>query len=444
MDLMNLFYEFTGYILGWPTILCVIGASLFCTVKLNFIQFRYFFKAWRSIFAPSTSVQTTDGKDMTPVQAFISALNSNLGNGTIAGVATAIYAGGPGAAFWMLAIGIILMSVRFVEVYLSLWYGAQQPKGSVVGGPMLYLSKVAGGSYLPLLYAGMCIVYGLAMGNAMQINTMTDGIVRATNFSPILVALFFLVIVAYAVFGGAKRVISLSEKIVPLKVIAFCLATLITLVYHYQAMVPALVLICKSAFTPLAVAGGALGFSVQMAMRMGISRVIFASETGLGTTAILFGSTNSKNPTQDAIMSMLSTFISAVIVFVMALCIVISGAWGNGLTGIALTTAAFSTVFGSFAHVVAIFLSVSFGFGAVVAYIYVAGEVWKYLTNGRWMTLFACIYCLVAFGGALATVDLVWKLADIFMGFMLFMNLYGILYLLKFIRKDVLAYMTRN
>lgn len=444
MNFISMLDLFTGYILGWPTIFCVIGASLLCTLSLKFIQFRYFFAAWRSIFAPAKTEQTMGGKDMTPIQAFISALNSNLGNGTIAGVATAIYAGGPGAAFWMLAIGIILMAVRFAEVYLSLWYGAREPQNSTVGGPMLYLSKVAGGKYLPMIYAGMCLVYGLALGNAMQINTMTDGIVRATDISPIFVALFFLGVVAYAVFGGAKRVVSLSEKIVPLKVVAFCLATAITLAYHYQSLIPALTLICKSAFTPLAVAGGTLGFTVQMALSMGISRVIFASETGLGTTAILFGSTNSKNPMQDAIMSMLSTFISAVIVFVMALSIIVSGVWANGLTGIALTTSAFSTVFGSFAHVVAIFLSVSFGFGAVVAYIYVAGEVWKYLTKGRWMMLFAVIYCLVAFGGALAAVDLVWTFAGLFNGFMLFINLYGVVYLLKFIRKDVLAYMARN
>lgn len=427
-------------IMGWPLIIIATSASIICTVAFKFVQIRYFTAAWHYFFSPSEQ-QKTAGADMSPAQALMNALNSNLGNGTIAGMAIALATGGPGAAFWLLIIGLLLMAVRFAEVFLSAYFSLQAPAGTKVGGPMLYLAHVPGGKYLPYFYAAVCFIYGLLGANGAQTNSITVSIQTAFGISGYIIGLVILAFVIYIVIGGAERILSASEKIVPFKVGLFALSTVIILIYHYNAIIPGLKLILSSAFSPLAITGGIIGFTVQQAMRVGISRVVMASEAGIGTTAIMFGATGSKNPVKDAIMSMLSTFITTIIAFTMALCIVISGVWNNGLTSTALTMSAFSTVFGSLGNWIVIFLSASFGLGAVVAFAYVSRETWIFMTKGSLMWLFATLYCGVAFWGCIADVKFVWKAVDLFTFALLAINLYGIIYLLPVIRKGLNDFM---
>ncbi len=179
-------------------------------------------------------------------------------------------------------------------------------------------------------------------------------------------------------------------------------------------------------------------------MRVGISRIVMASEAGIGTTAIMFGSTGSTSPVKDAIMSMLSTFITTIIAFTMALCIVITGVWSNGLTSTALTMSAFNTVFGTLGNWIVIFLAASFGLGAVVAFAYVARETWIFLTKGSYMWAFAALYCLIAFWGCIADVSFVWQAVDLFTFILLAINLYGIIYLLPLTRRELLKFMNKS
>jgi alanine or glycine:cation symporter, AGCS family len=436
-----------GALMGWPLIIIAVAISVLCTVVFKFVQVRYFVAAWKYFLTPT---EKSASADMSPVQALINALNSNLGNGTIAGVATALCAGGPGAVLWILIIGLLLMSVRFAEVFLSTYFAANAPAGTKVGGPMLYLGAVFGGKILPYLYAFICLLYGLVVANAMQVNSITISLQTiakpyiAENLFSYLVGLILFAFVVYIMVGGSERIVKASEKIVPLKVGLFCLSTIIILIYYWASILPALKLICTSAFHPLSIAGGILGFTVQQAMRFGISRAVMATEAGLGTTAIMFGATGSKEPVKDAIMSMLGTFITTIIAFTMGLCIVVSGVWNNGLNSTALTMSAFETVFGSLGGLIVIFLAVSFGLGVVVAYAYVARETWIFLTKGSFLNIFAAIYCLVTFLGCVADVNLVWLLAEIFNGLMLVINLYGIVYLLPVIRKGLSDYMSRQ
>ena len=430
-------------IMGWPLIIVAVGASIICTAAFKFVQVRYFAAAWQYFFSPSEQDKAAHA-DMSPAQALINALNSNLGNGTIAGMAVALATGGPGAAFWLLVIGLLLMAVRFAEVFLSSYFSAQAPAGSRVGGPMLYLAKVPGGKYLPYAYAFICLIYGLLGANGAQTNSITVSIQRASNIDSYIIGIFIFAFVVYVVSGGAERILHASEKIVPVKVGLFALSTIIMLIYHYTAIIPSLNLIISSAFSSTAIAGGLLGFSVQQAMRVGISRIVMASEAGIGTTAIMFGSTGSTRPVKDAIMSMLSTFITTIIAFTMALCIVITGVWNNGLTSTALTMSAFNTVFGTLGSWIVIFLAASFGLGAVVAFAYVARETWIFLTKGAYMWVFAALYCLIAFWGCVADVSFVWQAVDLFTFILLAINLYGIVYLLPLTRRELLKFMNTS
>jgi AGCS family alanine or glycine:cation symporter len=336
------------------------------------------------------------------------------------------------------------MALRFAEVYLSVYCAAGSTSKAGLGGPMLYLRRVPGGHYLSYCYGAGVLIFSLIGGNAVQVNTMGLSLYTTWGISIKLSAVMFFLFIVYIVTGGARRIAQASEAIVPLKVGLFLISSIIVLCFHYQAIGGALHLIMTSAFHSQAFAGGALGFTVQQAMRFGVARVLFATESGLGTAAILFGSTGSKTPVQDAIMSMLSTFISTVVCFIVALCIIASGVWDNGLTSAALTISAFNTAFGGYGGWVVSFLSLTFGVGVLVSYAYITRAAWLFLTGGKYAWAINLIYCCVAFVGTLSKVDAVWYACDIVQSVLLIINLFAIVYLIPLIRKGLAAYRTNN
>jgi AGCS family alanine or glycine:cation symporter len=202
----------------------------------------------------------------------------------------------------------------------------------------------------------------------------------------------------------------------------------------------ALHLIITSALTPSALAGGAFGFTIQEAMRYGMLRSIFATESGLGTAAILFGFTGSDQPIKDGLMSMISTFVSALVCFLVGLCIVASGAWSSGLDSTALTIASFETVFGQFGGWIVSFLSITFGIGVLVTYAYITRAAWLAVTNGKYLMVFTVSYALATFLGAIMPVQMLWDAIDVVNATMLIINLAGIAYLLPVIVKGLRAY----
>lgn len=431
--------SFINCMLGWPLMVYVIGISIISTVVLAFIQFRYFLYAWKLVLFPPSQKAGVKA-DMTPFQAFINTLSTNLGNGSIAGMATAVYSGGPGAAVWVMIIGILLMSVRFAEVFLSVYFGAKnQSKKEGIGGPMLYLQSVVGGSILAPIYAFLCLIF-MGLGSAIQSNSIRFSLETTWNISMYVTAFALLIFMLYVVYGGAPRIVKVSDRIVPFKVAVFFISTTYVLIYHYANIVPALQLMFNMAFTTQAFVGGIIGFSVLQAMRFGILRSILATESGLGTAAILFSSTGSKEPVKDGIISMLSTFISTLVCFIVALCIVASGVWNSGLTSTPLTIASFSTAFGWFGGWVVSFLSISFGMGVLVSYAYITRQAWLSVTNGKLLQLFPLVFCAVVFAGALVSVEFVFGFVDIINGLMLLINLFGILYLLPLIKNAVVQF----
>ncbi|HEV2600979.1 MAG TPA: amino acid carrier protein [Candidatus Babeliales bacterium] len=433
---MHEIMEFLGiYFLGWPLIITCLIVGLVCTIAFNFIQIRYFCSMWRSILRPAEKLQA--GADVTPLQAFINTMSANIGNGSLAGMAAAIATGGPGAVFWVAAIGVLLMSVRFAEVYLSIYYGKQSTTSSGLGGPMLYLQYVPGGSVLPTIYAAVMLVMSLIVGNAMQVNTIGLSLNTTWDIPTWITAIVSSVLIFYIVTGGAQRISAASEKIVPLKVIIFFSTSLTILAYHWNQIGSALQLIWHSAFHETAAVGAVLGFSVQQAMRFGTATSIFATESGLGSAAIFFGFTKSKTPMQDSILSMLNAFITTIVCVIIGLCIIVSGTWTTGLTSSQLTIATYQTTFGSLGGLIVTFLSIAFGIGVIVSFAYIVKETWAFLTGGRFSLFINIVYCLVAFAGTLASVKTIFSLVEIFNGAVLFINLYGILCLVPVVAREV-------
>lgn len=432
--LVDVYHLIVEWITGWPLILYVLGASILCTIFLRGMQFRYFVSAWSYALEPGSS-DTQAGGDMTPIQAFISTLSANLGNGSIAGMATALYSGGPGATIWVMIIGCFLMVIRFAEVFLSTHFANMYPTRSSLGGPMLYLRAVPGGNILSYIYALTALCFGFLIGNAMQSNSIGLSLKTTWDIKIEITAVAIFMFTLYIVLGGATRIARASERIVPLKVATFFISAIALLVYHYDALIPALKLMIEGAYQPIAVAGGIAGFSVQQAMKYGITRSIMATETGLGTAAILYGATGSQQAVKDGILSMLSTFISTVVCFIVAWCIIASGVVFSGLNSTALTIASFETLFGQYGGWIVSFLSVSFGAGVLVAYAYVTREVWLFLTHGRFTMLFNIVYCFIAAMGALVEANQVFSMGDVIVTLMLLINLFGIVYLIPVIRR---------
>jgi AGCS family alanine or glycine:cation symporter len=423
------------WLLTWPLILYTIGISLLFTIAMRFVQVRYFFASWQAIF-PSEKKAAVAG-EMTPLQAFINTLSTNLGNGSVMGAAVAVFTGGPGAALWVVLVGMVLMAIRFAEVFASTWYGARASKDRVLGGPMLYLEDVIGGKFLSMLYALLCLIFGLIVGNAMQTHSISFSVATTWQIDAYVSAIAITVFICYVVFGGAQRIIAVSDRIVPIKVLVFFGSAFLLLGYHSGALYEALRLIFVSAFRPEAFAGGFLGFTVLQALREGMNLSITATESGLGTAAILFGYTGSKDPMGSALMGMVSTFVSSIVCFIVALCIVVSGVWDSGLTSAALTIASFNTVFGQWGGWIVSFLSISFGIGVLVSYAYISRAAWFSLTNGKYEKLFALFYCAAAFIGAVVNVHAVWYAVRIINALLLTINLFGLLWLLPKLAREV-------
>lgn len=440
IDLNQIIQDVSTVVSGWPLIIFLVGAALFCTVAFKFVQFRYFLTAWKvTLFPAKNDADKTAA--VSPMQAFLNSLSMSLGNGTIAGVATAINMGGPGSVFWLACIGTLLMAVRFAEVYLSIYF---QDARAFVGGPMLYVKRLFGGPVLAYIYAVLALLYSYAVGNAIQSNAISLSLQEGWQINSYIIAAGFFVLVLYTMLGGAKRILALSDAIVPLKVVLFLASISLMLIYHWAAIIPALTLIVKSALSGTALAGGMLGFTVQQAMRFGMLRSVMSSEAGLGTSGIFFGSSGSKNPMQDSLMGMLSTFISTCFCFLIGLVIVASGAWSSGLTSTPLTIAAFKTVFGPFAVWVVTILASTFGIGLIVSYAFVARGLWSYLTNGKYLLLGSLIYCLSTVMGALVNANVLWLLGDIINVGMIVINVGAIIVLSKIIKDGIAAYAARN
>lgn len=437
-NFLNMLEVALNNFMGWPIIFYVIGASIITTVALGLVQLRYFFRAWKYTFAPSESETKSD---MSPFQAFINMLNVSIGNGSLAGMATAIYSGGPGAALWLIIITILLMSIRFAEVFLSTHYAAHAPKNTKLGGPMLYLRAINGGAILAFAYAVSCFVFGLISASATQANSMALSLYTTWQIPVMVTAVVITAFIFYAVVGGAQRIVKFSEMIVPLKVGLFFGTAFIILLYHHQSILPALKLIFTSGLSFKAVAGGALGFTIQQAMRYGILRSINATESGLGTAAILFGNTGSVHPVRDGIMAMATSLVSALVCFTVSLCIIASGVWNMGATSTALTIAAYNTVFGNIGGWMVTFLSIAFGIGVMVSYAYITKAAWDAITGNRFNWVFVLVYCACAFWGAqLKDVTYLWTLVDITLACMVLINLFGIVCLLPAIRNGLQSY----
>lgn len=421
----------SNFLWSWPLIIYMVSASLIATIALHGIQFTYFFTSWKLVLFSSHESSKKTGY-ISPFQAFLNILNATVGNGSIVGIATATAAGGPGAAVWIFCFGILSMALRYLEVYTSLQFVRTLANGLIRGGPMEFLQKVPGKSFLPMLYAAATLFVAFTAGSAVQCNSIRYGI--ETLIGPGFEwysALFIFFFILYGLLGGSQRIIALSDKLVPIKITLFAIMTGTVLLINITALPSALIFIIKSAFTPQAVFGACTGFTLRNALRYGLARSLSVSEVGLGTASILFGTTGAQNPHTTSIMSMASVVVSNVFICCsLILMYVVTGVWNGPAQGIAMTAAAYATVFGTVGTAIASLLSILFGMGVLITYAYIGREVWTFFTHNKYFWLYNFLYCAMAFIGALSRIDVIWNAVDIGNAAMMILTVYGLLWLL--------------
>ncbi len=406
-------------------LLALVGVYL--TLGLKAMPWRLTLKAFSMLWEGRKPDAENKG-DISPFQALMTALSATIGTGNIAGVATAIYYGGPGAIFWMWIIALFGMATKYAEAVLAVKYREVDPLGNHVGGPMYYIKNGLSGhwAWLGTAFALFGMITAFGIGNMVQSNTVASELYASFHIPTWMTGIVMATLTGAVILGGIKRIAKVAEKLVPLMGGAYILGALIIIILNISAVPAALKLIVECAFTNTAAEGGFLGATVLMAIRWGFARGIFSNEAGLGSAAIAHAAAKTDNPVRQGMIAMLGTFIDTIVICSMtALVIILTGTWDSGIQGAPMSSLAFNTGFAGGGYIVTFGLIV-FAFTTVLGWNYYGERCAEYLLGVNAILPYRILWVLATFTGALVKLGLVWALADVLNGLMAIPNLIAI------------------
>jgi AGCS family alanine or glycine:cation symporter len=427
--------ELTGDLAGlfWNnglTLLILLGTGLYLTLRLRFVQVTGFMHAWMLISGRLS--HKTDQGEVSHFQALSTALSATVGTGNIAGVATAISLGGPGALFWMWVTAFIGMATKFTESTLALKFREVDADGTVAGGPMYTLLHGLGMKPVAILFAVFALIASFGIGNLVQANSVVDGLGYIwPGFKQYgwVMGVIMSVMVGSVILGGVHRIAVVASAIVPFMVIVYVGAALFVLVSNAAEIPAALATIFNLALNPWAAGGAAVG----EAMRWGVARGLFSNEAGLGSSPMAHAAARTNEPVREGLVAMMEPFIDTLIICSMTgLVIVLSGAYQNSddaLVGAALTAHAFSLSFDDFGAMVVGFGLTLFAFSTMIAWSYYGDRSARFLFGKKAVIVYRIVYTLVIIIGAAVPLKLVWNIADISTILMALPNLLSLLLL---------------
>ena len=428
--------QVSGFIWNNILLFLLVGTGILFTLRTRFVQVREFGNGLRHLFGSFSLKGEDAGKEgMSSFQALATAVAAQVGTGNIAGCATALYSGGPGAIFWMWLSAFFGMSTNYGEAVLAQKYKTVAPNGEVTGGPVYYIKARFQGPFGKFLagFFSLAIIFALGFtGNMVQSNSIGLAFETAFHINPLYVGLVIAAISAFTFLGGVKRIASLTEKLVPVMAIFYIFFGLIALVINRSAVIPAFQSIFVGAFNPQAVVGGAAGIGVRHAMRFGVARGLFSNEAGMGSTPHAHALAKVAKPQDQGLMAIMGVFIDTFVVLTMtALVILTSGQLQPGVEGspqgTALAQAAFSQAFGSFGNIFVAICLLFFAYSTIVGW-YFFGEInVKALFGAKATKVYALIVVLFIILGSFLKVQLVWNLSDLFNALMVFPNLIALL-----------------
>ena len=428
----NLNNTINGWVWGWPIVSLLAITGVFLTIGLAFMPWRELGFALKLTFSSKGSQTGNDG--ISPRAALFTALSATVGTGNIAGVATAIYIGGPGAIFYMWVIALFGMATKYAEAVLAVEYREKNVDGEWVGGPMYYI-KNGVGSYYPKIAKPLAIAFAmfgalaaLGIGNGVQINSVAAAMQDTFSITPTITGVVVAVLAGLVIIGGIKRISETAEKLVPTMIIVYLLSGTVVLIMFADNIPSALGSIFTEAFNFEAAGGGAIG----VAILMGFKRGIFSNEAGLGSAAIAHAAANTDNPVRQGMVAMVGVFIDTIVVCTFtALIILVSGVYapGNEINGAALTSSSFAAAFTGGDVIVSISLAL-FAFTTILGWAYYGERCFEYLINNKFATLlYRSFYIVWIYFAATFSLDQVWALADTLNGLMAIPNLIALLVL---------------
>jgi len=361
----------------------------------------------------------------------MTALSSTIGTGNIAGVATAVGIGGPGALFWMWCAAVLGIATKYAEAVLAVRYRETDSTGKKVGGPMYYIKNGLGSRwhFLSLLFAFFGALAGFGLANTVQSNTVSQALMSTYSIPTIVSGVVMSFLVALVLLGGLKRIAEVAGRLVPLMAALYLACTSLILLINFSEIPGAFVLIIDSAFNGLAAGGGFAGSTLVLALRMGVARGIFSNEAGLGSAPIAHAAAETRNPVRQGNIAMLGTFIDTLIVCTMTgLVLVVSGVWDGEAEGAAMTLMAFSAnlPYGEFLLTMCIVL---FAFTSMLGWSYYGERCAEFLIGPRVIIPFRVLWVVGVFLGTQLSLGVVWKISDILNGLMAFPNLIALILL---------------
>jgi alanine or glycine:cation symporter, AGCS family len=435
----------SGWIWGAPMLVLLVGTGVFLTFRLRGVQFHGLMHGLWMAFVVRKE-KGAEG-DISHFQALMTALAATVGTGNIAGVATAVAAGGPGALFWMWITGLFGMATKYGEAVLAVRYRTKDTRGEMCGGPMYYLRDGLKAPWLGALFALFAAGAAFGIGNMVQTNSVADAVDSTFGVPTWITGLVLAVCTAAVILFGIKGIGRVTGVLVPTMIVLYTLGAAVLLILHFDELPAAFGLIFEHAFSPTAAAGGFTGALVKETIRFGVARGVFSNESGLGSAPIAAAAAQTRSPVSQALVSMTQTFIDTLVVCTMTgLAIIVTGVWSSGEDGAGLTVAAFDkglpweiggVAIGGLVVTVGLIL---FAYSTILGWCYYGEKSIEYLFGEKSIMPYRLAFVLCAAVGASLKLDIVWNFSDCMNGLMAFPNLIGLLLLSGVIASETNAY----
>lgn len=428
MDMLTyIFTTINGVVWGPLMLALILGVGLFLSIGLKLMPILKIGMGFRLMFDGTKAKEGEEKEgEIPPFQALMTALSATVGTGNIAGVATAIVLGGPGALFWMWMSALVGMATKYSEAVLAVKFREVDDQGNYAGGPMYYIKNGLGSkwAWLGTVFASFGCIAAFGAGNTVQANSMAD-VLRADFSIPTwITGLVIMVLVGLVLIGGVRRIGRVAAALVPFMTIFYLVAGLSALLFNAAAVPEAFMLVVESAFTPVAAKGGFAGAAVWAAIRFGVARGIFSNEAGLGTAPIAHASAQTKEPVRQGLIAMLGTFIDTIIICsITGLTIISAGVWTSGISGAALTSAAFTNSVPVVGEYVVPFALAIFAFTTILGWSYYGERCAEFLFGTKAIKPYRVLWVIVIPVGAVVSLDFVWLLADTLNAMMAIPNL---------------------
>ena len=436
MDAIKSFFDAAGgYVWGVPMLTFLVGTGVFLTIRLKLLQFTTLGFALRQAFTPHA--KRADGGDhegdVSHFGALMTALSATIGTGNIAGVATAVVAGGPGAVFWMWMTALFGMATKYAEGVLAVKYRVTNSRGEMSGGPMYYIERGLGKKWLAVLFAIFGVLASFGIGSSVQSNSVAQAIHTSFAIDTWITGVVLTVFTGLVILGGIRSISKVSSAIVPIMAVGYVLGGLVVIALHLDLLFPALQLILTDAFTGEAVAGGALGTVI----RYGVARGVFSNEAGMGSAPIAAAAAKTDHPVRQALVSMTGTFLDTIIVCsITGIVLVMGGMYTGGQTGAALTTTTFNQMLPGVGGWIVTFGLVFFAYSTILGWCYYGEKCATYLVGDGGVLPYRMVYVASVMAGTVLSLDLVWSASDVFNGLMALPNLIALVLLSGVVVKE--------